>query len=215
MDIMMADDSLEDASLDEETPNVTSKKFSKSMLTKRAIGLLVLWLIAGAAYFFFMPADDSSSEETMTKLNDATTSPESVKNEAESADNTLDNESSAEQAELLKLREETSALKAENLKIKEQLSKLEEVQSPNTETTKPEMASTTNAAEESDKKTTTISTQPKTKQNQYSNLYIKEKAAARESQPKTIKPQPVQRQRDLTPPPAPKWGDFAPTYNGK
>ncbi|HEC60263.1 hypothetical protein LCGC14_0686490 [marine sediment metagenome] len=219
------DDASEDASLDEDNANATSKRFSKPTLIKIAIGIVLLLLIAGAAYFFFMPEDQAASQETKDTLDDATTAPEQTSpttdSDAVESDSTLENqpnnkEYSAEQLQLLKLREEAVALKEENLKMKERLNKLEEEQNPNIEASKPEISEMTNetlADEENDGKTTSIDTQPKTKQNQYSNLYIKEKAAAQEPQSKTTLP--VQRERDITPPPAPKWGEFSPTYNGK
>jgi|GEM_PF-1325497 len=206
------DNTLEEVPADENRFKMAIKGISNSILIKIAIGLLALLIIAGGAYFFFMPSDEALPETAASKISDSTdisgldSGSIEPENEAATAleNSTINNQNTEQKMQLLKMREEAVALKEENLKMKERLSKLEGQQNSNLATTEAEIAESSASKiklNEIDIKTTEIIAESKI--NQYSNLYV------RNQTPKS------QRQRDLTPPPEPKWGKFDPHYREK
>lgn len=209
------DDALEDRTSEEDGSNLGSKRLSKSMLIKIAIGLITLILIAGGAYYFFMSSDQASPEEAAMDANGEVISPELVPTTSESAGTEgdapdtetppLTKEYTAEDIKLLKMREEAVALKEENLQMKERLSKLEGAQNSNDEIANPEGDTTTPEGDTSTPEDNTkLSEDPpkaKLKQNPYANLYSRDDKFVREPQ--------------REPPPEPKWGNFDPLYRGK
>lgn len=198
------DDTLEEISPDEDSSSEPEKGLSQALLIKIAIGLLVLLIIAGAAYFFLMPADEPASE-VAASIEESILS-ESDVTEDDATTKTLDSpEYTAEDIQLLKMREEAVALKEENLQMKERLSKLESqqnsaVETSNTNVEIPEPA-IDKAPAEDHKKTTDATPKPTVKENPYANLYSRDYTREREPQ--------------RAPPPEPKWGNFDPLYRGK
>jgi len=221
MGIVMADnetdDTLEEIPPEEGSPNLASKILSKPMLIKIAIGVLTLLLIAGGAYYFFMSSDEPSPEEAALDINGEiispdpiTSTPTSESSETEgSPPNTetqsVNKEYTAEDIQMLKMREEAVALKEENLQMKERLSKLEGTQNSNVETTEADADTPSpegdTATPEDNSKVTEAEVKPKVKPNPYANLYSRDDRFVREAQ--------------REPPPEPKWGNFDPLYRGK
>jgi cell division protein FtsN len=204
----VTDDALEEMPSEEGSSNLASKILSKPMLIKIAIGLTVLMLIAGGAYFYFMSSDEPSPEEAALDANGEIISPtptsESSGTEGDppnSETSPLTKEYTAEDIKILKMREEAVALKEENLQMKERLSKLEGTQNPNVEITIPESDTTTPEgdaiAPEDNTKDSEADSKPKLKTNPYANLYSRDDTLVRE------------------PSPEPKWGEFDPLYRGK
>jgi len=194
------DDNLEEIPSEEGSSNSALKGLSKPTLIKIAIGLTMLLIIVVGVYFFLMSADDKpTSDEGLTSP--ASTS-DSVESEGESPNTSetvpLNKEYTAEDIQILKMREEAVALKEQNLEMKERLSKLEGQQEPNIETIEPTVDATPT---EDETKVTEALDKPKVKINPYANLYSRDDNRVREPQSE--------------PPPEPKWGDFDPLYRGK
>jgi hypothetical protein len=214
MGIVMADKETDDT-LEEDSSTFASKILSKSMPIKIAIGLLILLSLAGGAYFFFMPADEVTPEKAALDINGEIIPPisEAAGTEdglANSETTTLTKEYTAEDVELLKMREEAVALKEENLQMKERLSKLESTQNPNIATTEPAVDTTTPEGDTTNPKAETTTPEDDTKiseavakpkPNPYTNLYSRDDTLVRRPQ--------------REPPPEPKWGDFDPLYRGR
>ena len=219
MGIVMAeketDDNLEDMTSEGGSSNFTFKGLSKPTLIKIAIGLITLLIIAGAAYFFLMTTDDKTPEDVISS---ALTTSESVEAESESADTSetapLTKQYTAEDIQILKMREEAVTLKEQNLQMKERLSKLEGQQDPNAEPAEPADDKTTSEDDENidadldanadvDNRVNAkeVVAKPKVKINPYANLYSRDSTLIRNPQ--------------TEPPPEPTWGEFDPLYRGK
>jgi len=205
-------DKLKGIPSEEGNSNSASKGLSKPTLIKIATGLITLLFIASAAYFFLMSADGPAPEEATVKTSEEVISSEftpstSTLNSVEPGNKSpntsetvpLNKEYTAEDIQILKMREEAVALKEQNLEMKERLSKLERQQEPNIKTTEPAIDATT--PEDETKVTEADPKKPKIKTNQYSNLYSRDYTTVREPQSE--------------PPPEPKWGNFDPLYRGK
>lgn len=206
-----------DDNLEEGRSKFTFKGLSKLTLIKIAIGLVTLLIITGAAYFFLMTTDDKTPEDIISP---ELTASESVEAESESADNSetapLAKQYTAEDIQILEMREEAVTLKEQNLQMKERLSKLEGQKDLNA---KPAESAENKTTPEDDKNIDAdidvdldasidnrvnakeVVAKPKLKTNPYANLYSRDDTLVREPQ--------------REPPPEPKWGEFDPLYRGK
>lgn len=211
------DDNLEDMTSEEGRSKFTFKGLSKPTLIKIAIGLITLLIITGVAYFFLMTTDDKTPEDIISS---ELTASESVEAESESADTSetapLTKQYTAEDIQILEMREEAVTLKEQNLQMKERLSKLEGQQDPNAEPAESAENKTTpeddknidadidvdlDASVDNRVNAKEVVAKPKVKINPYANLYSRDSTLIRNPQTEL--------------PPEPSWGEFDPLYRGK